>query len=82
MVLLAAALAYWPLQLLELGVVAGLPDKIAGNKINIEKIVKKSGSFLTVRDKTIYFVYQSAKDYLIEKGGQSIFVSGPEVAYR
>lgn len=81
LVLSATALAYRPLQLLELGVVSGLPDKIAGNEKNIEKIVKRSGSFLTVRNKTIYFVHQSAKDYLIEKGGLSIFPSGPAAAH-
>lgn len=54
---------------------------IAGNVKNIEKIVKKSGSFLTVRDTTIYFVYQSAKDYLIEKAALSIFPSSYTAAY-
>ncbi|KAH8430190.1 uncharacterized protein LDX57_007860 [Aspergillus melleus] len=82
LVLSATALAYRPLQLLELGVVSGLPNKIAGNVKDTEKIVKRSGSFLTVRDKTVYFVHQSAKDYLIEKGGQNIFSSGPTAAHR
>jgi hypothetical protein len=82
LVLSAATLAYRPLQLLELGVVSELPDKIAGNAKNIETIVKRSGSFLTVRHKTVYFVHQSARDFLIEKGGQSIFSAGPAVAHR
>ncbi|KAJ5379592.1 Vegetative incompatibility protein HET-E-1 [Penicillium cosmopolitanum] len=81
LVLSATTLAYRPLQLLELGAVSGLPDVIAGNAKNMEKIVKKSGSFLTVRDKTVYFVHQSAKDYLMEKGGLSIFPSGPAAAH-
>jgi hypothetical protein len=62
MVLAAAALAYRALQLLELGPVSRLPDKISGNTKNTETIVKGSGSFVTVRDETIYFVHQSAKD--------------------
>ncbi|KAJ5111831.1 Vegetative incompatibility protein HET-E-1 [Penicillium alfredii] len=81
LVLSAATLAYRPLQLLELGVVSGLPNKIAGNANNIKTIVKRSGSFLTIRDKTIYFVHQSAKDYLIEKAGPSIFPSGSTAAH-
>ncbi|KAL5361432.1 WD40-repeat-containing domain protein [Aspergillus floccosus] len=82
LVLSATVLAYRPLELLELGVVSGLPDKIAGNAKNIEKIVKRSGSFLTVRDKTVYFVHQSAKDYLIKQAGLSIFPSGFPATHR
>jgi hypothetical protein len=81
LVLSATALAYRPLQLLELGVVSGLSDKIAGNAKNIETIVKRSGSFLTVRDKTVYFVHQSARDFLIKKGDLSIFPSGSAAAH-
>jgi hypothetical protein len=81
LVLSATTLAYRPLQLLELGAVSGLPEVIAGNYKNMETIVKKSGSFLTVRDKTIYFVHQSAKDYLIEKAALSIFPSGHAAAH-
>lgn len=52
------------------------------NAKDIETIVKGSGSFLAVSDESIYFVHQSAKDYLIAKGGQGIFSSGPGVAHR
>ncbi|KAF3392418.1 hypothetical protein F1880_008932 [Penicillium rolfsii] len=82
LVLSATTLAYRPLQLQELGVVSGLPSEIAGNARMMEKIVRKSGSFLTVRGKTVYFVHQSAKDYLIEKAGVSIFPSDLAAAHR
>ncbi|KAJ5379598.1 Vegetative incompatibility protein HET-E-1 [Penicillium cosmopolitanum] len=82
LVLSTATLAYRPLQLLELGVVSGLPGEIAGKVKSLVTIIKRSGSFLTVRDESIYFVHQSAKDYLMGKGGQSIFSSGPTVAHR
>ncbi|KAL4948246.1 NACHT domain-containing protein [Aspergillus filifer] len=82
LILSATALAYRPLRLLELGVVSGLPDNIAGNAQDIETMVKKSGSFLTVRDSTVYFVHQSAKDYLIEQAGLSIFPFGFPAAHR
>ncbi|KAF3392420.1 hypothetical protein F1880_008934 [Penicillium rolfsii] len=75
LILSATALAYRPLQLLELGVVSGLPDEIGRNTKHIETMIRRSGSFLTVRDETIYFVHQSAKDYLIEKADRSIFLS-------
>jgi hypothetical protein len=82
LILSATALAYRPLQLLELGVVSGLPDEIARNAQDIETMIKRSGSFLTVRDSTIYFVHQSAKDYLIEQAGLGIFPSGFAAAHR
>jgi hypothetical protein len=82
LILSATALAYRPLRLLELGVVSGLPHEIAGKAKNIETLIKRSGSFLTVRDETIYFVHQSAKDYLVGKGRQGIFPSGDAVTHR
>lgn len=74
-------LAYRPLQL-ELGAVSGLPGEIARNAKIMERIVKKSASFLTVRGKTVFFVHQSAKDYLIEKAGRGMFRPGPAAAHR
>lgn len=67
LVLSAATLAYRPLHLLELGVVSGLPDAIASSAENVQKIVKKSGSFLTVREGLVFIIHQSAKDYLQKK---------------
>ncbi|RAL03535.1 uncharacterized protein BO80DRAFT_453197 [Aspergillus ibericus CBS 121593] len=82
LILSATALAYRPLHLLELGVVCGLPDKITGNSQYLETMIKRSGSFLTVRDSTIYFVHQSAKDFLIKEAALSIFPSGFPAAHR
>jgi hypothetical protein len=58
-VLVATSLAYRPLSLSELGILAGLPPKI-----NPQTIVVKCGSFLTTKEKTVYLIHQSAKDYL------------------
>lgn len=81
LVLSAATLAYRPLRLLELGIISGLPDVIARKVKHIRKIVKKSGSFLTIREDTIYFVHQSAKDFLIGQAASTIFPSGPAAAH-
>ena len=59
-VLVAASLVYRPLSLSELAVLAGLPPKMT------ETIVKKCDSFLTTKEKTVYLIHQSAKDYLDE----------------
>jgi hypothetical protein len=58
-VLVATSLAYRPLSLSELAILAGLPPKI-----NPQTIVVKCGSFLTTKEKTVYLIHQSAKDYL------------------
>jgi hypothetical protein len=50
-----------------LGAVSGLPDAISGKDDPIQKIVRRSGSFLAVRGETVYFVHQTAKEYLAGK---------------
>jgi hypothetical protein len=61
-VLRTSTLAYRPFNWLELA--AALPKDIPGEQEDLEKIIRMCGSFLTVRDNTIYFVHQSAKDFL------------------
>jgi NACHT domain len=58
-VLVATSLAYRPLSLAELAVLAGLsPPKMT------QTIVKKCGSFLIITGETVSLIHQSAKDYL------------------
>ena len=57
-VLGAVVLAYRPVTLSELTVLADLPSGIA------QSIVRKCGSFLTTKRETVYLIHQSAKDYL------------------
>src|SRR5439155_9093080 len=60
-VLAAATLAYRPLTLSEVGILADLPSGVQAGLV-----VKKCGSFLTVRSDTAYLIHQSAQDYLSE----------------
>jgi NACHT domain len=76
LVLATMTLAYRPLHLLELGVLSDLPGPIANNMDGISKIVGKCGSFLTIQEDTIYFIHQSAKDYLDSSASKVIFPSG------
>jgi hypothetical protein len=57
-VLVATFLAYRPLSLDELAVVASLLPMMS------RTIVEKCGSFLTVTGETVHLIHQSAKDYL------------------
>ncbi|RDW66117.1 hypothetical protein BP6252_09752 [Coleophoma cylindrospora] len=51
---------------------AGFPDDDVG------EVVGLCGSFLTVRESTIYFVHQSAKDFLLTRASDKVFPSGIE----
>ncbi|OAQ74440.1 Vegetative incompatibility protein HET-E-1 [Purpureocillium lilacinum] len=58
-VLEAVALAYRPLSLPELQILAGLEPEI-----DPKTIAEKCGSFLTIKEGTVYLIHQSAKDFL------------------
>jgi hypothetical protein len=55
------------------------PEDLSEDIEDLEQIVGQCGSFLTIRERTVYFVHQSAKDFLLlEKTNtsQEIFHSG------
>ncbi|KAL6800494.1 hypothetical protein J3E68DRAFT_448759 [Trichoderma sp. SZMC 28012] len=47
-----------------------------------EDILGHCGSFLTMRSGTIYFVHQSAKDFLVKEGSRRLFPYGMEYVHR
>jgi len=63
-VLSTMTLAYRPFQLVELAALVDLPKEVSCEQQNLRKIVRMCNSFLTIRDDTIYFTHQSAKDFL------------------
>ncbi|KAH6636427.1 hypothetical protein F5144DRAFT_508878 [Chaetomium tenue] len=71
-VLVATFLVHRPLSLSELIVVAGLPAKI-----NPRAVVDRCGSFLTIKDETVYLIHQSAKDYLGDNYATRLQPAGP-----
>lgn len=63
--------AYRPLSLTEL---SSLVDSLEGFSLEwLQEVIELCGSFLAVRDNTVFFVHQSAKDYLVEHVPDSIF---------
>ncbi|KAL7904347.1 Pfs, NACHT and WD domain protein [Trichoderma velutinum] len=66
--------AYRPLSLAELGILSSLPSEISTSFQSIKKLIAMCGSFLTIRGGSIYFIHQSAKDFLSsEKFQHDIF---------
>jgi hypothetical protein len=83
LMLSTATLAYRPLHLLELGVLAGLPEKISNKVQRVRELVSMCGSFLTLRDDRVYIIHQSAKEYLMSDTATStIFPTSSTKAHR
>ena len=81
-VLSTSTLAYRPLHLLELAALADLPKEVSCKKENLRKIIHMCGSFLTIREDIIYFIHQSAKDYLSTSVDDFIFPDGRTEIHR
>ncbi|CAD6447526.1 9d524d8b-d700-47ec-82e7-6433cbb3f74f [Sclerotinia trifoliorum] len=70
------------LQLMAIVVVAFRPitlcelARLIGSEIHLEEIIQLCGSFLVVRNQSIFFVHKSAKDFLSEKAAEIIFPNG------
>jgi hypothetical protein len=77
-ILAVVSVVYRPISLDELESFVDMPPRSSGNYKVLAEIIGLCGSFLTLRERTISFVHQSAKDFLIEKASQEIFLSGLE----
>jgi hypothetical protein len=80
-ILAVVSAVYRPVTFDELESFVNLPDGVSGNYEALAEIIGLCGSFLTLRDRTISFVHQSAKDFLLEKASKEIFPSGREEAH-
>ena len=77
-VLALITIVYRPITLEELTSLIGMHEDVADDLESLQEIIDLCGSFLTVRQGTIYFVHQSAKDFLVTKSFNDIFPSGKE----
>ena len=66
---------YRPITIDELVTLVELPDGVDGdNKEALVEIVGYCRSFLTLRENTIFFVHQTAKDFLVDKASRDPFL--------
>ncbi|KAF3049143.1 hypothetical protein E8E11_004726 [Didymella keratinophila] len=79
-VLASAALVYRPITLQELVPLAE-PLKDIANEAELREIIGLCGSFLTLREDTVYFVHQSAKDFLFASAYNEVFTQGAEATH-
>ncbi|KAI0894673.1 hypothetical protein F4806DRAFT_472225 [Annulohypoxylon nitens] len=66
-----------PLTLAELPSLVDLGDQIPTNTEWLMRIIEFCGSFLVVRQETIYFVHESAKAYLVRNAANELFTPNP-----
>jgi hypothetical protein len=78
-VLASTAVLYRPVTIRELVV---LVEQLEDVSNNVREIIDLCGSFLTVREDTVYFVHQSAKDFLFAKASNKVFPNGAEEIHR
>ncbi|KAH7184009.1 hypothetical protein BKA60DRAFT_687463 [Fusarium oxysporum] len=75
-ILALLTIVYRPITLHELTSFVDVLEGVYDDLESLVEIVGLCGSFLTVRNCTIYFVHQSAKDYLSTKEFQAVFPAG------
>jgi hypothetical protein len=80
-ILALTAIVYRPLTLRELTSLVEILDDTSDNLESLRDIIGFCGSFLIIREGVIYFVHQSAKDYLVAKAADTIFPSGLGAAH-
>jgi hypothetical protein len=81
-VLASTAVLYRPVTIPELVALIEQLEEFADNLESAREIVSLCGSFLTLREDTVYFVHQSAKDFLFAKASEEVFLDGPEDIHR
>ncbi len=81
-ILAILSVVYRPITLDELTAFIDFPLRISSNRKALAEIIGRCGSFLTLREYTVSFVHQSAKDFLVGKAYDVVFLSGiDEVQY-
>jgi hypothetical protein len=74
------ALVYRPITLPELVALAEQLEDVA-DESELREIIGLCGSFLTLQGETVYFVHQSAQDFLLTKAVAEVFPSGREAVH-
>ncbi|KAK4121378.1 hypothetical protein N657DRAFT_673681, partial [Parathielavia appendiculata] len=77
-ILAVISVVYRPITLDELPALVDTPGRASDNEKALVEIVGLCGSFLTLRERMISFIHQSAKDFVLKQARDEIFPSGIE----
>ncbi|CAG7982654.1 unnamed protein product [Penicillium salamii] len=80
-ILAIMSIVYQPIAFNELASLIKLPDNLSHNSKTLSEVIATYGSFLTVSEKTINFIHQSARDFLLRKTQNMIFPRGIEAEH-
>jgi hypothetical protein len=80
-ILASIAIVYQPITLKELTSLIEMFKNISDNLESLGEIIGHYNSFLIIREDIIYFIHQSARDYLLIKIFDKIFPSRRGEAY-
>jgi hypothetical protein len=74
-ILASTAILYRPVTIAEL---VALVEQLEDIGDDVREVISLCGSFLTVREDAVYFVHQSAKDFLFTEASIGVFLNGVE----
>ncbi|KAF2136137.1 uncharacterized protein K452DRAFT_354069 [Aplosporella prunicola CBS 121167] len=80
-VLALTAIVYRPVTIHELASLVEEVEDITDDLESVREIISFCGSFLTLREDTVYFVHQSAKDFLFAEAFDEVFPCGSTEAH-
>ncbi|KAH8600212.1 WD40-repeat-containing domain protein [Bisporella sp. PMI_857] len=75
-ILAITSIVYRPITLTEITSFVKTLENMADDHESLVVIIGLCGSFLVLRETTVYFVHQSAKDFLLKEASNDIFPSG------
>jgi hypothetical protein len=81
-VLASTAVLYRPVTISELIALVQPLEHLVGDLVSVREIVSLCGSFLTLQEDKVYFVHQSAKDFLFAKALDEVFPDGTVDVHR
>lgn len=81
-VLASTTILYRPVTVPELVSLTKQLEGLVDDFKSVREIISLCGSFLTLRDNTVYFVHQSAKDFLFTTVRNRVFPRGIEAIHR
>ncbi|EHK48489.1 hypothetical protein TRIATDRAFT_214533 [Trichoderma atroviride IMI 206040] len=73
-ILAIVSVVYRPITLAELSILVDSHDDYENDEL--PDVIGSCGSFLTIRDDVVYFIHQSAKDFLLDKASDQILAAG------
>jgi hypothetical protein len=73
-ILAVVSTVYRPITVEELVTLVDMPNGVDGEYEALAEIIGYCKSFLAIRERKIFFVHQSAKDFLIERAPQDLFL--------